>query len=294
MLTRAAFPAFWRYVVSALLTLLIAGFLGATLIRFGPGYEIDERVIDSRYSDSTAATISKENRRDANVLQFYGRYLKGAIHGDFGVSRSYAQPVAELVQARARVTLQLIAAGLFFGWLTGLVLACATSFLRWPLLVIGSEALSGFALSLPATVFALLIFLARGPVFLVLALAIFPRVFRYARELFEKARVEPTVEAARARGIPELLLFWRYVMRSALPPLLALAGVSFSIAFGALIPVEVVCDIPGIGQLAWKAALASDLPVLVTLTLLVTGITVLVNGAAECMGRLRPLAAESR
>ena len=56
---------------------------------------------------------------------------------------------------------------------------------------------------------------------------------------------------------------------------------SFSIAFGALIPVEVVCDIPGIGQLAWKAAQARDLPVLVTLTLLVTAITIVVNGIAQ-------------
>jgi peptide/nickel transport system permease protein len=294
MLRRAAFPAFWRYVASALLTLLIAGFLGATLIRFGPGYETDERAMDARYSDSTAFAISRENARDSNVFQFYGRYLKAAIHGDFGISRSFERPVAELIQSRARVTLQLIAEGLLFGGLAGLVLAGATSFFRWPLLVIGAEALSGFALSLPAAVFALLIFLARGPVFLVLALAIFPRVFRYARELFENARAEPIVEAARTRGIPELLLFWRYIMKSAWPPLLALAGVSFSIAFGALIPVEVVCDIPGIGQLAWKAALSRDLPVLVTLTLLVTGITVAVNGAAEWVSGFRPLPAESR
>lgn len=304
MLRRAARPALFfkslfcplwlRYLASALLTLLLAGLLGATLIRFGPGYETDERALDPRYSDSTAAVISKESARDSNVFFFYGRYLRGAMHGDFGISRSFELPVTQLIRARGAVTLQLIAEGLLLGWVAGLALAGAASFFRWPFLALGAEALSGIALSFPAAVFALLIFLARGPVFLVLALAIFPRVFRYARELFENARAEPIVEAARTRGIPEFLIFRRYIMKFAWPPLLALAGVSFSIAFGALIPVEVVCDIPGIGQLAWKAALSRDLPVLVTLTLLVTAVTVTVSGLAEYTSGFRALPAETK
>ena len=50
-------------------------------------------------------------------------------------------------------------------------------------------------------------------------------------------------------------------------------GVSLSMAFTAAIPVEAVCDSPGIGQLAWQAALARDLPLLTNLTLIVTAVT---------------------
>ncbi len=287
MRRKGAFSALLRFLVSALLTLLIAGFLGSALIRFGPGYETDERTLDARYSDATVMGIANENSKDANVLRFYGRYLVQAMHGDFGVSRSYDVPVRELISSRAVVTLWLIGEGLVLGWVAGLVLAGAAAYFRWRVLDYAAETLSAVALSLPAAVFALLIFLARGPVFLVLAMAVFPRVFRYARDLFESARAEPRVVAARARGLAESTIFRGYIAKPALPPLLALAGVSFSIAFGALIPVEVVCDIPGIGQLAWKAALARDLPVLVTLTLLVTAITVAVNGLAEWLGNPR-------
>ena len=63
--------------------------------------------------------------------------------------------------------------------------------------------------------------------------------------------------------------------------MLALVGVSASIAFGAAIPVEVICDLPGVGQLAWKAALARDLPVLINLTLLIALITQLANAASD-------------
>jgi peptide/nickel transport system permease protein len=63
--------------------------------------------------------------------------------------------------------------------------------------------------------------------------------------------------------------------------LLALAGVSVSLAFSAAIPIEAVCDIPGVGQLAWQAALGRDLPILVTITLLLALITRAANAAAD-------------
>jgi peptide/nickel transport system permease protein len=63
--------------------------------------------------------------------------------------------------------------------------------------------------------------------------------------------------------------------------LLALAGVSLNMAFGAAIPVEVICDSPGIGQLAWQATLARDLPLLVNLTVLVAVMTMVANSASD-------------
>ncbi len=279
--TNRALPAFLRQVCAALATLLIGGFLGAALIRFSPGYDSDLREVDPRYSAADRAAIHAENSRDANLFLFYRRYLAGALHGDFGRSRTLDTPVSELLVSRAGLTLRLIGWGLAIGWTAGLALAALAAYTAQPLVFLGTEALNGLSLSLPAAVFALLIFLARGPVAPVIALVIFPRVFRYARDLFGRARHGPLIEAARSRGVPESKILLRYVMRPAWAPLIALAGVSFSIAFGAAIPVEVVCGIPGLGQLALNAAVARDLPVLVSLTLIVTAITVTVNLAAD-------------
>jgi ABC-type dipeptide/oligopeptide/nickel transport system permease component len=60
-----------------------------------------------------------------------------------------------------------------------------------------------------------------------------------------------------------------------------LAGISVSLAFGASIPIEVICDTPGVGQLAWRAALDRDLPLLVTITVLVALMTLVVNSVAD-------------
>jgi peptide/nickel transport system permease protein len=63
--------------------------------------------------------------------------------------------------------------------------------------------------------------------------------------------------------------------------MIALAGITVSIALGASIPVESLCGLPGVGQLAWQAALSRDLPLLVNLTVLVTLVTLLANSGAD-------------
>jgi peptide/nickel transport system permease protein len=65
--------------------------------------------------------------------------------------------------------------------------------------------------------------------------------------------------------------------------MIALAGITISIALGASIPIESLCGLPGIGQLAWQAALSRDLPLLVNLTVLVTLVTLLANSGADVM-----------
>ena len=73
---------------------------------------------------------------------------------------------------------------------------------------------------------------------------------------------------------------------SVAPALLAVAGVSVSMAVGAAIPVEALCGLAGVGQLAWQAALARDLPLLVNITILVTLVTLLANSGADVIGHM--------
>ena len=61
-------------------------------------------------------------------------------------------------------------------------------------------------------------------------------------------------------------ILFAHVFAPSAPQLAALAGISVSLAFGASIPIEVISDTPGVGQLAWKAAMDRDLPLLVNIT----------------------------
>ena len=72
-----------------------------------------------------------------------------------------------------------------------------------------------------------------------------------------------------------------HVAPPVLPELLALSGISVSMALGSMVPVEALCDSPGVGQLVWQAAMARDLPVLVNVTLLLAALTIAANLLAD-------------
>jgi peptide/nickel transport system permease protein len=114
---------------------------------------------------------------------------------------------------------------------------------------------------------------------------VFPKLYQYARNLLGRSFALPHVLTARAKGLTSLRILVWHVLPVSARPLLALAGVSVCTAFAAAIPVEVVCDLPGIGQLAWKAALSRDLGLLVNLTMLVTLIALAANAAADLLGQ---------
>jgi peptide/nickel transport system permease protein len=106
-----------------------------------------------------------------------------------------------------------------------------------------------------------------------LAAVLAPRIFRYVRNILAASARRPHVLAARARGTGNLTLLWRHVSIPAAPELLALTGISVSMAMGAVIPVETLCGSPGVGQLVWLSAMARDVPVLIHLTVLVAAAT---------------------
>ena len=268
---------------------LAGGFLALALTRLAPG--VDERELDARLSDESRAAIRQSHEAERNIFHFYWAWLRGLARGDLGVSEALNRPVTELLSERLPVTGRLLGWGLLIGWALGLGLAVPLAFLRGRIFDLGASALAALFLCLPAAVLGLLFVLLRAPAALALGLLVFPKIFRYARTLLHESATLPHVLTARAKGLGNVrVLLWHY-----LPPAagqwLALLAVSIPVALSAAVPIEVVCDLPGIGQLAWKAALARDLYLLVCLTGIVTLTTVLAKSASDVLGEsLRPTA----
>jgi peptide/nickel transport system permease protein len=270
-----------RQLRRILVTLLLGGLLGATLVRLGPGFGVDERELDSRLSADSLQAVRSERAADNNVALFYWRYLSGLAHGDFGFSRTLNRPVSELLRERLPLTLESLAYGVLGGILTGLALALATVAWRAPGANFIAAALSGVCLALPAAVIALVFLWIGAPGRWAIALAVFPHVYRYAKNLLVATYNSPHVLAAQARGVSPIRVLLAHVFTPAAPQLAALAGISVSLAFGAAIPIEVITDTPGVGQLAWKAAMDRDLPLLVNVTVLVALLTLAANSLAD-------------
>ena len=270
-----------RHVLTVTATALLGGLLCATLVRFSPGFDVDEQQLDSRLGADSLQALRESRASEKNLLGFYLGYLHQATHGDLGRSHSLNQPVGTLLRDRVPVTSRLVAAGLVLGWAIALALSITTAMLRMKPISLLAIMLSSSFLCIPAAVLALLSALLNSPGFLAIALIVFPKVFAYSRNVLLKAYQSPHVITARAKGVGRVRILLWHVLPVTAPLLLALAGVSVSIGLGAAIPVEALCGIAGVGQLAWQAALGRDLPLLVNITVLVTLVTLLANSLAD-------------
>ncbi len=276
-----------QHIATILLTVVLGGLLSATLVRFAPGFGVDEAELDARRSAASIEAISQANGADKNVFVFYFHYLGRMAHGDLGVSRTLDRPVRELVAERMPETMKSVGWGVLLGWMLGMAFAIPVAMSRSWMFDTLASSVAGILLCVPAAVLSLLFVISRAPARLVIALIIFPKVFRYARNLLVRCADLPHVLTARAKGLDSVRVLLWHVLPNAGPQLVALAGVSVSLAFAAAIPVEVLCDLPGLGQLAWKAALGRDLYLLTNLTMIVTVVTLIANSSADLLAPRR-------
>ena len=250
-----------------LLLLLFAAGGTILLVRFAPGFFSDSREMDAKYAQAAQAEIQAENNQQQSVSRIAIQEVKSWLSGDFGQSRQYHVPVAQLIGARVRVSALLLAKGIFCGWLLAICAALPISALRKGAVLWRLPFTLLLAVPTAAMATACILADAGGPV-LVLSLLIAAREFNFLRSLLEGAWCSPHLLQGRAQGMPARALVTLHILPNVAPQLCALTTLSIVTALGALVPIEVIFTVPGVGQLAWSAVMNRDLPVLVMVSLL--------------------------
>lgn len=250
-----------------LLLLLFAAAGTILLVRFAPGFFSDPRELDAKYAQAARAEMQQNSGPQQSLAGIAAAEVKGWLHGDFGQSRQYNMPVAELMAVRIRVSAGLLARGILAGWLLAACAALPISRLRRGRLWCGLP--FTLLLAVPTAAMATACILADfgGPV-LVLSLLIAAREFKFLRSLLDGAWRSPHLLQGRAQGLPAWALVRTHILPNAAPQLCALGTLSIVTALGALVPVEVIFTVPGVGMLAWGAVMNRDLPVLVAVSFL--------------------------
>ena len=275
-----------RLARTLLIVLLVV--VGSTvLIRFAPGYLSDAREIDTRYGDAARTELSAEAARSSSLRQMLSTEMSAWTNGSLGQSRQYAVPVLELVLPRLAVTGGLMLRAIVFAWTLALCASLLSSARQNPSLL--WQAPATLLLAVPTAAMATICLVAGsgGPV-LVMTLLLAARDFKFLDRLLRNAWLDPHLLQARAQGLATRRLVLAHILPSIKHQLLALATLSIVTALSALVPVEVIFSVPGLGQLAWNAAMNRDLPVLLAVTMImaiaVTFAGVASDGTGEWQG----------
>ena len=247
-------------------------------------------------------------------LERYLGWLWDLLHGDFGISLLYRQPVLEIVGQRLATSLGL----LFFAWILsgvlGLVLGVVAGATRGRL---PDKLIRGYCLlisSTPAFWLALLLLLIfsvwlgwlpsglavpigvaadavtladrlRHAVLPALTLSItgVANIALHTREKLVDVLESDYVLFARARGESSLSIVLRHGLRNVALPAVTLQFASISEIIGGSVLVEQVFSYPGLGQAAVTAGLGSDLPLLLGVTVITAAIVFAGNLIADLL-----------
>ena len=223
------------------------------------------------------------------------RWVSGIFRGDWGTSRVFGQPVAQVVSERLPYTALLVASGLLVAMALSVVLAVGAA--RRPgsaadAVVLGlvhlAQAIPPFVLGLAAiAVFAIVLGLPAGGAASggadptvggialhlvlpagVLAVTLLPWLVLNLRASVLEALDSDAVLAARGRGLGEFTVLRTHVLPVALLPFMTVVGSKLGeLVTGALL-VEAVFSWPGLASATVSSAIAGDFPLLAAVTAL--------------------------
>lgn len=279
-----------RAVQLILLSLLVT-FAAFWLSSIIPGDFFSTRLLDSSIRIETVNQLRHKYGLDQPVTVQYLHWLKNLLQLDLGQSLFYQRPVAQVVAEALAKTLWMGIPALIVGFGAGIVLGTVRGILSRRSLARIWDFFSAVALSLPSLLLglALLLFAAYTNWFplggmntlgdpatgfwnwlidrthhlilpvLCLSFPVIAYVERvqYAATLSNLGAVY--IRAARSRGLGYFRIFFQYILRPGLNPVLSISGPMLAgILSGSLI-LEVIFDWPGLGQITYDALFSSDI-----------------------------------
>lgn len=282
----------------ALILLLIASFAVFAGMRLAPGDVAD--VLSSHPTGQlTAERVREDLGLNRPILAQYGTYMGNLLRGDLGFSLINGQPITTILSSSAGYSLRLalLAAALSIGLAIPLGLLAAWK--RNSIFDQGMMLVAVLGMGIPNFFLAILLIQLfavwqqwlpvagyETPKHIVMpalalaaeALAINLRVVRSAA-LEELGR--DYVRTLHAKGLPTGRILWLHVLRNALPPVIALAGVMMRTLLGYTLIVETIFRWPGLGYQLVNAVLKRDYTVAQTLAILLTAAVILFNLLAD-------------
>jgi peptide/nickel transport system permease protein len=293
-----------RVVMSALVGLLIIVMLSG-LVHVIPGDPV-QIILGPRASPALSAAVRQQMGLDDPVYRQIADFVWGVLHGNLGEDFVTGVPVTKLIGAALPHTVVLAVAGLGLAVVLGVPLGVLAATRPNSLLDRVTAFVSVSFITMPpyvAGLFLLLLFALHWPVLPAVGTGSFSDPLDYARHLVLPAvalglgwigyfaRLVRTsmlevlsanyVRTAYAFGIRERLIFYKYALKNALVPTVAVLGVGLGTLLGGAIFVEVIFARNGLGQLVFAAIATRNYPIVRGTALVIALLFVAANLLAD-------------
>ena len=252
-------------------------------------------------SDETIAALEAKYGFDKPVPVQFVNYLKGILHGDFGLSTKWiGSTVSELIlgglsySARLGIAAAALAvvAGVLLGALAALergklpdkiIQVVTTALVSMPSFVIATLLLILFALKLK---WAPTMATQPGGMLLpVISLSLYPMAYvtRLERSAMLDVLGQDYIRTARAKGLKNNKVIFKHALKNALGPVITYAGPMLAYILTGSMVVENIFSVPGLGRLFVNSMLRTDYMMIMGVTIVLATMIILMNFIADVL-----------
>jgi peptide/nickel transport system permease protein len=252
---------------------------------------------------------------DRPLIVQFGDWAAGLLTGDLGTSYVTRRPVVGDIAAGLPITLGLVVGGLALafaiGITVGVLCALRPGSIGDRLLTSGGsvfQAMPEFWLAL-LLVWIVAVQLGWLPIggyteftrnpaewaekmvlpWIAVALGPASQIARVTRTGMIDQLQSQYVRALTARGTPRRRIVFRYALKNALVPVVALVGLLLALALGSSFVIESIFSLPGLGSRLVDALTAGDTPMLMAAVIVVAIFVILINLLVDIViGLLNP------
>jgi peptide/nickel transport system permease protein len=300
----------YDYILQRLILAIIV-VLGVTIavfsmIQFVPG-DPARISLGQQASDEAVATRRAEMGLDRPFWVQYQSWLRGALQGDLGDSLITRQAVLPQITQRLPITLQLAGLSILIGMLVAFPLGITAAIQRGTWIDLIATFVSQIGVAVPDFWMAILLVLLFSSYLgwlppsgytpisedfgdwlshmalpaLTAGLISASIQTRFIRSAVLEVLGENYVRTAYAKGLPRFTVINRHVLRNALITIVTIIGLQLTALLSAVVVIEIVFNMPGLGRLALDAVLDRDYPLLqgavLVIAIMVTFVNLLVD-----------------
>ena len=232
---------------------------------------------------------------DDPFLIQYGRFLYGAVRGDFGQSIRHGEPAFDLVMERMPATFELSGAALLIALCIAIPAGIVSAVRRNSVLDYVSTVVALLGQSMPTFWLGIMLILlfsvqlnllpssGRGgwqhmllPA-VTLGLFTTARITRLTRSGMLEVLNQDYIRTARAKGVANPPVVWKHALKNAAIPIVTIVGIELGTLLGGSVITETIFAWPGVGRLSVQAIYNRDYPVVQAAVFTLSATFVLVN-----------------
>jgi peptide/nickel transport system permease protein len=231
---------------------------------------------------------------DPFIVQ-YGRFLGGALRGDFGQSVRHGEPAFALVVERLPATFELSGAALLVALSLAIPAGIVSAVRRNTPIDYVSTVTALLGQSMPTFWLGIMLILVfsvqlnllpssgRGGLehlimpAVTLGLFTTARIMRLTRSGMLEVLGQDYIRTARAKGVSDQPVVWKHALKNAAIPIVTIVGLELGTLLGGAVITETIFAWPGVGRLSVQAIYNRDYPVVQAAVFLLASTFVIVN-----------------